>query len=87
MFQKILLLTKWKKAGLKGVVQFFTVNFSPIDTNNILDIRKYLMKKTWCKLMFGLIKKIFIVLLIALLNGSNHRKCVLLSNKNREVST
>ena len=83
MFQKILLLTKWKKAGLKGVVQFFTVNFSPIDTNNILDIRKYLMKKTW----FGLIKKIFIVLLIALLNGSNHRKCVLLSNKNREVST
>ena len=87
MFQKILLLTKWKKAGLKGVVQFFTVNFSPIDTNNILDIRKYLMKKTWCKLMFGLIKKIFIVLLIALLNGSNYRKCVLLSNKNREVST
>ena len=83
MFQKILLLTKWKKAGLKGVVQFFTVNFSPIDTNNILDIRKYLMKKTW----FGLIKKIFIVLLIALLNGSNYRKCVLLSNKNREVST
>ena len=86
MFQKILQLTKWKKAGLKGVVQFFTVNFSPIDTNNILDIHKYLMKKTWCKLIFGLIKKIFIVLLIALVNGSNHRKCGLLSNKKRDVS-
>ena len=31
--------------------------------------------------MFGLIKKIFIALLTGLVNGSNHTKCVLLSNQ------
>ena len=27
--------------GLKGVNKFFSVDFKPIDTNNILDIYKY----------------------------------------------
>ena len=31
--------------------------------------------------MFGLIKKLFIGLLIGLANGSNHKKCVSLSNQ------
>ena len=31
--------------------------------------------------MFGLIKKIFIGLLIGLVNGSNHTKCFLLNNQ------
>ena len=31
--------------------------------------------------MFGLIKKIFIRLLTGLVNGSNHTKCILLSNQ------
>ena len=31
--------------------------------------------------MFGLTRKIFIGLLTGLVNGSNHTKCVLLSNK------
>ena len=35
-----------KKTGLKGVVNFFSVDFNPIDTNDILGINKYLMKKT-----------------------------------------
>ena len=35
-----------KKAGLKGVVTFLTVDFNPIDNNDILDIHKYLMKRT-----------------------------------------
>ena len=35
-----------KITGLKGVVSFFSADFNPIDTNNILDIHKYLMKKT-----------------------------------------
>ena len=34
------------KAGLKGAVKFFSVDFNPIDTNDILDIHKYLMKRT-----------------------------------------
>ena len=32
--------------------------------------------------MFRLIKKIFIGLITGLVNGSNHAKCVLLSNQN-----
>ena len=35
-----------KKAGLKGIVNFFSVDSNPIDTNDILDIHKYLMKGT-----------------------------------------
>ena len=35
-----------KKTGLKGLAKIFFVDFNPIDTNNILDIHKYLMKRT-----------------------------------------
>ena len=35
--------------------------------------------------MFGLIKKIFIGLLTGLVNGSNHTKCVLLSNQKCQI--
>ena len=35
-----------KKSGLKGVVKFCSVDFSPTYTNDILDIHKYLMKRT-----------------------------------------
>ena len=34
------------KTGLKVVVKFFPVDFNAIDTNEISDIHKYLMKKT-----------------------------------------
>ena len=39
-------INNMKKTGLKGVVKFFSVDFSPIDTNDVLDIHKYLMKRT-----------------------------------------
>ena len=39
------------------------------------------MKRTWSKLMFGLIDEIFIGLLTGLVSGSNHTKCVSLSIK------
>ena len=35
-----------KKPGLKEIVKVFPVDFNPIDTNDILDINKYLMKRT-----------------------------------------
>ena len=35
-----------KKTGLKGVTIFFSFDFNPIDTSNILDIHNYLMKRT-----------------------------------------
>ena len=33
------------KTGLKGSVKFFSVDFNPIDANDILDIHRYLMKR------------------------------------------
>ena len=78
MFQKVLQLVIWKNTGLKGVVKFFLLIL--ILLIQILDIHKYLMKKTWHKIMFGLIKKTFIGFLTSLLNGWNHSKCVLLRN-------
>ena len=35
-----------KKIGLKGSGKFFSVDFNPTDTNDILDIHRYLMKGT-----------------------------------------
>ena len=58
-----------------------SVDFHPIDNNDILDVREYLMKRTWYKIMFGLIKKLFMGLLIKIVNASNLTKCVLLSNQ------
>ena len=53
-------MNSFKKAGLKGVLKFFSDDFNPIDTNDILGIRKHLMKRTWYKIMLGLTEKIFI---------------------------
>ena len=43
---KNFLINQMKKTELKGVLIFLCVEFNPIDTNNILDIHKYLMKRT-----------------------------------------
>ena len=69
-----------KKNGLKWIVILFSVDFNPIDANDILDIHKYLMKGTWYKIMFDLIKKIFIRLL-SIVSAPNHTKCISLSNQ------
>ena len=36
-----------RKTGLKGVVNFFSIDFNLIDTNDILGSHKYLMKRTY----------------------------------------
>ena len=33
-----------KKTGLKEVAKFYSIDFNPIDNDDILDIHKYLMK-------------------------------------------
>ena len=35
-----------KITGFKGIVEFFSVDFNRIITNDIVDIHKYLMKGT-----------------------------------------
>ena len=57
----------------------FSVDFNPIDTNNILDIHRYLMKEAQYKIIFGIIKKMFNTV-----NASNHTKYVPLSNRKCE---
>ena len=57
MFWKILQLTIWKKEELEGVLKLFSVVFNPVDTSDILDIHKHLMKITWYKTMFGINEK------------------------------
>ena len=69
-----------KKTGLKRVVKVCSVDFNPVDTNDVLDIHKYSMKRTWYKEIFGLIKKIFTRLLTSIVNASNHTEYVSLSN-------
>ena len=34
-----------KKTGLKGTLNFFSVDYHAINTNDILDIHRYLMKR------------------------------------------
>ena len=82
-FSKIFKLMIWKKTQLNnGVVIFFSVDFIPIDANNILDIHKYLMKRTKYKIIFGL----FIGLLTGIVSASNHAKCVSLRNQKSNFS-
>ena len=70
-----------KNTGLGEVVNFFSVDFKPIDTNKNLVIQLYLMKKNIYiyKIMLRLIKKIFIGLLTDIVTASNHTKYVSLS--------
>ena len=63
-----------KKLGLGEVLKLSSVDFNPIDTNNILDIHNYLIKRTWYKTVFGLIRKIFIGLWTDLVNGSTYKE-------------
>ena len=39
-------INKKKNIGLKGVAKFLSVDFNSIDSNNILNIHRYLMKST-----------------------------------------
>ena len=69
-----------KKTGLKGTVQSFSVDYNPINTRDILDIHRFLMKKTIYKNVWNY-KKMFIVFLTSIVNASNHAKLVSLSNQ------
>ena len=65
----------------------FSVDCRSFDASNIIDICKYLMKKCNMKYRFFNLKKkkrkkkMLIRLLTGLVNGSNHTKCVSLSNE------
>ena len=44
-------INNMKKNRIKRSCKFFSVGFNPIGTNNFLDIHKYLIKRTWYKVI------------------------------------
>ena len=42
-------INNMKNTGLKGGVKFFSVDYRSINTNDILDFHKYLMKELFFK--------------------------------------
>ena len=46
-------INNMKKTELKGVVRSIFFYFNTIDTSNFIDIHKYLMERTWYKIMLG----------------------------------
>ena len=81
---KYFTINNFKKTGLKQSVNFFSVDYKSINTNEILDIHNW---KNCCKIMFGIIKRNVFVLLASIVNGSNHTKCVSLINQRFADST
>ena len=78
----------WKKKNAKNRIKYvykFFVVYNIIDTSNVIDIHKYLMKNHDIKQCLELSKKMFIVLLATLANASNHAKWVSLSNHKCEI--
>ena len=54
---------------LYGYVYDFSVDYKAITNNKIHDIHRYLMKKTVLYEMFGVMKKIFVIVLISTINS------------------
>ena len=46
-----------EKTGLQRMVNVFSVDFNPIETNDIVDIHKYLMKGNQYEISLELLKK------------------------------
>ena len=62
------------------------MDYDITDSNNIIKIHKYFMKKTWHdEIMIGVIKRMSIVLLTSIVNASNHTKCASLTNQKCEI--
>ena len=61
---------------LNGCVHDFAVDYKAL---------KKLNEKTWSKIIFGIIKKMFIALLTSLINDSSYTRCVFLSNQKWEI--
>ena len=65
-----------KKSEIKVKYNFFSVNYRSINTNEIIDNHKYLINK--------IIKKMFIMVLLSIINASNLTKWSL-SNQNCKI--
>ena len=60
--------------GLNGYVYDFSVDYKTLDTKNIINIHKYLMKKYDIKYCLGQLKKCLLDYQRGLVNTSNNTK-------------
>ena len=74
-----------KKTVLNEYVYEFSFDYNSIDTSNIINIHKYLMKNHDIKLCLEFFQKMFTGLLTSLVNASNHTNCASLSNQKYEI--
>ena len=52
-----------EKPELKGIVKLFSVDFNSIDTNDVTDIHKYLMERTWNRInVWNYFKKVYCII-------------------------
>ena len=63
----------------------WNVDYNAIDTSDVLDIPRFYMIETWYKIMFGNIKKLFVVLLTNIVTFYNHTKYIFLTNQKCEI--
>ena len=60
-YSKDFTINNMKKNRIKTKCKYLSIDFNPIDTNNILDIHRHLMKKRNTKKCFELLKRMLIV--------------------------
>ena len=65
-----------KKTVLNEYIYEFSVDYNIVDTSNFNFHQHLMIKKKWYEIACGIIKKMFMGLLISIVNASNHRKCM-----------
>ena len=77
-----------KKTGFDGYVYDLNVYYDVTDIDDIVDIHKYLKKKTtYCNKMFGFVKKVFFVGLTILSSFTSINSLSCVSMNNQECKT
>ena len=76
-----------KETGLNGCVYDFSIDYSNISVDDILNILKYSMKKVTKHKMFGFIKKCFFIRVTFLSNltSANLLSCISMNNEEYKV--
>ena len=67
--------------GLYGYIYDFSVDYRSIANDKILDIQNYLMKRTISYKMFGVLKKVLIVIAKFSVSNVSPLKCVSMDNQ------
>ena len=71
-----------KKTGFNGYVYNFSIDYDATYVDDIVDIHKYLMKKTiYCNKMFRFVKKVFFCRINKFITRVNSLSCISMNNQ------